>query len=86
MNLDSPEPDSQATTDVPLLAGRYRLLQKLGQGGMGAVYLGLDTRLQRQVAVKLLPPGSVHDADAVARFHREARALAKLSHPNVEDQ
>jgi nitrous oxidase accessory protein NosD len=83
MNPDSPTTDSQVTTDLPLLAGRYRLLQKLGQGGMGAVHLGLDTQLQRQVAVKLLPPSSVHDADAVARFQREARALAKLSHPNI---
>jgi nitrous oxidase accessory protein NosD len=63
--------------------GRYQLLQKLGQGGMGTVYLALDTRLDRRVAVKVLPTDSVHDPDAVARFQREAKALAKLSHPGI---
>jgi hypothetical protein len=63
--------------------GRYQLLDKLGQGGMGTVYLARDTRLDRCVALKVLPPESVHDPDAVARFQREARALARLSHPGI---
>lgn len=66
-----------------LLAGRYRILEKLGEGGMGAVYKAHDERLDRDVAVKVLPPHSLHDADALARFQRESRALAKLSHPNI---
>jgi serine/threonine protein kinase len=69
--------------DECLIAGRYRILEKLGEGGMGAVYKAHDTQLDRDVAVKVLPPQSLHDADAVARFQREARALAKLSHPNI---
>jgi serine/threonine protein kinase len=66
-----------------LVAGRYRILDKLGQGGMGAVYKAHDTHLDRDVAVKVLPGHHLNDADAVARFQREARALAKLSHPNI---
>src|SRR6516225_6700986 len=66
-----------------LIAARYRILEKLGEGGMGAVYKAHDTQLDRDVAVKVLPAQSLHDADAVARFQREARALAKLSHPNI---
>src|SRR5262249_25287890 len=54
--------------------GRYRLMRPLGQGGMGAVYLAHDAKLDRTVAVKLLPPHSTSDARAVARFQREARA------------
>jgi|GEM_PF-2261812 len=69
--------------DECLIAGRYRILEKLGEGGMGAVYKAHDTQLDRDVAVKVLPAQSLHDADAIARFQREARALAKLSHPNI---
>jgi serine/threonine protein kinase/nitrous oxidase accessory protein NosD len=63
--------------------GRYRIEEKLGQGGMGAVYLAHDSKLDRRVAIKVLPSESVHDPDAVARFQREAKALAKLSHPGI---
>jgi serine/threonine protein kinase len=83
MRPDARTPDVQATTDVPLLASRYRLLDKLGQGGMGAVFRARDTNLDRDVAVKMLPEGSAPDADAVARFRREARALARLTHPGI---
>jgi serine/threonine protein kinase len=69
--------------DECLIAGRYRVLEKLGEGGMGAVYKAHDTQLDRDVAVKILPARSLNDADAIARFQREARALAKLSHPNI---
>jgi serine/threonine protein kinase len=65
------------------VAGRYRILEKLGEGGMGAVYKAHDSQLDRDVAVKVLPARSLGDADAIARFQREARALAKLSHPNI---
>ncbi|HKQ74639.1 MAG TPA: protein kinase [Blastocatellia bacterium] len=64
-------------------AGHYRLLSLLGKGGMGEVYLGLDTRLNRQVAIKLLPAGFTQDADRVRRFEQEARAASALNHPNI---
>ena len=66
-----------------IIAERYRLTAKLGEGAMGAVFSAMDTRLDRTVAIKVLPPHSLDDPDAVARFQREARALAKLSHPNI---
>jgi len=66
-----------------VLAGRYFIRQKLGAGAMGAVYLADDKKLDRAVAIKVLPAQSVTDAGAVARFQREAKALAKLSHPNI---
>jgi serine/threonine-protein kinase len=66
-----------------VLAERYRLLEQVGAGGMGAVYRALDLQLARVVAVKVLPEQSLNDADAVARFAREARALAQVEHPNV---
>ncbi len=63
--------------------GPYEILAPLGAGGMGEVYRARDTRLGRDVAVKVLPAGSVGDAQAEARFDREARAIAALSHPNI---
>ena len=66
-----------------VFAARYHVLEKVGEGGMGAVYSARDSRLDRQVALKVLPEHSLNDPEAVARFEREARALAKVSHPNV---
>ncbi len=66
-----------------LIAGRYRVLEKLGEGGMGTVYKAQDTNLDRVVAIKVLPAGRLSDADAIARFQREAKALARLSHPHI---
>jgi hypothetical protein len=83
MSPDAPTPDSQATTDAQVVGGRYQLLGKLGEGGMGAVFRARDTKLDRAVAVKMLPAGSAPDAGAVARFRREAKALARLSHPGI---
>src|SRR5262245_6429717 len=76
-------PDPQTRPQSLETLGRYQLLQKLGQGGMGTVYLAKDTKLDRQVAVKILPPHCVNDPAAVSRFQREAKALAKLSHPGI---
>jgi TolB-like protein/Flp pilus assembly protein TadD len=63
--------------------GPYEVLAPLGAGGMGEVYRALDTRLDREVAVKVLPERLAEDPSAVSRFEREAKALAALSHPNV---
>jgi nitrous oxidase accessory protein NosD len=79
MSPHEPQPSTVALEKL----GRYQLQRKLGQGGMGAVYLAADARLDRDVAIKVLPPESVNDPDAVARFQREAKALAKLSHPGI---
>ena len=66
-----------------LLAGRYQLGAVLGRGGMAEVFDGFDTRLARPVAIKLLRPEIAADPAMRARFEREARAAARLSHPNV---
>jgi serine/threonine protein kinase len=66
-----------------VLAGRYQLLECLGAGGMGAVYKAQDCQLNRLVAVKLMAANLLSDAGAVARFQREARALALVSHPAI---
>ena len=63
--------------------GTYEIIGKLGAGGMGEVYRARDTKLQRDVAIKVLPESLAHDPAALARFEREARAVAALSHPNV---
>ena len=65
------------------LAGRYSLERELGRGGMGVVYLAREVRLDRPVAIKLLPPAMAADPKLRERFLKEARTAAKLSHPNV---
>ncbi|HEY4229741.1 MAG TPA: serine/threonine-protein kinase, partial [Thermoanaerobaculia bacterium] len=63
--------------------GPYELISRLGAGGMGEVYRARDSRLGREVAVKVLPERVASDPQALARFEREARAVASLSHPNI---
>jgi len=63
--------------------GAYEIVSSVGSGGMGEVYRAHDTRLNRDVAIKVLPPGFAGDADRRARFEREAQAVAALSHPNI---
>src|SRR5262245_46390095 len=67
----------------PPQIGGYRLLSPLGRGGMGEVHLALDTRLNRKVAIKLLPVEFTSDAGRVRRFEQEARAASALNHPNI---
>ena len=63
--------------------GKYRLLERLGEGGMGAVYLAAHIHMRRRVAIKVLPPDKCKEPAALERFYREARAAAALDHPNI---
>jgi serine/threonine-protein kinase len=63
--------------------GHYRIVEKIGEGGMGVVYRAHDERLDRDVAIKVLPQDVTADRDRLARFEREARVLASLNHPNI---
>ncbi|MBI1348673.1 SUMF1/EgtB/PvdO family nonheme iron enzyme [bacterium] len=92
-------PESEAPTDIPPprtisnhppvetnigeLFGPYRILAKLGEGGMGAVYQATHVKLDKLVAVKVLSPKITKHAEAVARFEREMRAVGKLNHPHI---
>ena len=72
---------------MPLAArtrlGVFEILAPLGKGGMGEVYRAKDTKLEREVAVKILPEEMAHRPDRMARFEREAKTLSQLQHPNV---
>src|SRR3954469_11276262 len=73
------------SSTVPMIGktlGKYRILEKIGRGGMGIVYLGLDETLDRQVAIKAISPELVED-DLVRRFRAEAVTLARVNHPNI---
>jgi serine/threonine-protein kinase len=61
----------------------YRVVEKLGEGGMGAVWKATDATLDRDVAIKVLPADFARDAERLARFEREAKVLASLNHPNI---
>ena len=71
----SVEPGSQLS--------HYRLVEKIGEGGMGEVWRADDTTLGRQVAIKILPESLAEDADRLSRFEREAKVLASLNHPGI---
>src|SRR4051794_2532305 len=66
-----------------IIDGKYELQRVIGRGGMGAVYVARQLRLDRLVAIKLLRPDVTADERAVARFNREARAAARIEHPNA---
>jgi eukaryotic-like serine/threonine-protein kinase len=67
----------------PAFIAHYKLTSKLGAGGMGEVYRATDTRLDREVAIKILPAALANDPERLARFTREAKVLASLNHPNI---
>ena len=71
------------TLDAGTKLGRYEILSKIGAGGMGEVYLAQDTKLDRRVALKILPPEVVPQTDRIERFVREAKAAAALNHSNI---
>src|SRR6266496_5385826 len=67
----------------PQSIAHYRITGKLGEGGMGEVYRAVDTKLGRDVAIKILPEAFAQDPDRMARFQREAQVLAAFNHPNI---
>ncbi len=76
-------PSQEKADAAPQRLGGYRLLKKLGSGGMGAIYLGVQESVGRQVALKVLPESAFHDPDAVARFQREIQVLGQMRHPGI---
>lgn len=80
-----PDPDEAAAPIKigDLLEGKWKIEKKIGQGGMGSVYIAQDVSLERKVAIKILAPDLCNDREFVVRFEREAKATANLEHPNV---
>ncbi len=76
-------PASQTGSFVPRMLGEYELVEELGRGGMGRVFKARHTKLDRIVALKILPRGRLDDSRAIQRFEREMRAIGRLNHPHV---
>jgi tetratricopeptide (TPR) repeat protein len=74
---------AQGSSIIGRVLGHYRVLEQIGAGGMGMVFRASDEQLEREVAIKVLPPGMLADESARKRFRREALTLAKLNHPNI---
>src|SRR5688572_20205650 len=74
---------ASAPPGVGRVLGNYRLICLLGEGGMGNIYIGAHTRLNRYVAIKLLRPELQNRRDAIARFFEEARTVNRIKHPNI---
>ena len=75
--------ENSHSPSIGQMLGHYRVLEQIGAGGMGVVYRAHDLQLDRDVALKVLPPGALANNRARARFRQEALALARLNHPNI---
>ena len=88
MSVEMEQPEEQPP-DIDLtgklVAGRYSILRRLGEGGMGVVYSAMDSRLEKQVAIKVLREDFATRPDVVARFTQEAKSAARIKHENVLD-
>jgi eukaryotic-like serine/threonine-protein kinase len=82
-NRDSGHPELFMALAAGARLGAYEILSALGAGGMGEVYRARDTKLGRDVALKILPDAFTHDPERLARFRREAQVLASLNHPHI---
>ena len=82
MTLVRPHPGSEIRV-IGRLVNHYEILEKLGSGGMGEVYVARDSKLDRLVALKVLPPDLANDPERLGRFEREAKTLAAINHPNI---
>jgi serine/threonine protein kinase len=74
---------SSPSPSIGQVLGHYRIVEQIGAGGMGIVYRAHDLQLERDVAIKVLPAGTISDSGARARFHKEGLALARLNHPHI---
>jgi len=74
---------SSPSPSIGQVLGHYRIVEQIGAGGMGIVFRAHDLQLDRDVAIKVLPAGTISDSGARARFHKEALALGRLNHPNI---
>jgi serine/threonine protein kinase len=83
LDVGSARDEAQMTLETGTELDQYRLVERIGEGGMGIVWKALDTTLDRHVAIKVLPENLVRDEEFLARFEREAKAVAALSHPNI---
>ena len=85
---DGPPTDGPAAADaekhmIGTTLAQFEITSKLGEGGMGEVWMAKDTKLGRDVALKVLPTDVAGDAERMARFERDAKVLASLNHPNI---
>ncbi|MBI2922947.1 MAG: serine/threonine protein kinase, partial [Planctomycetes bacterium] len=76
-------PGAAPAEEAPSQLGGYRLIKRIGGGGMGSIYLAVQTSVGRQVAIKVLPRAAFDNPEAVERFEREVQVLGQLSHPNI---
>jgi serine/threonine protein kinase len=83
LDLEFEPPAESPPEPMPQTLREYRLLEKLGQGGMGTVFRAIHDHLQRIVAIKVLPAGRLENQQAIDRFHREIKAIAMLDHPGI---
>src|SRR5678815_1489627 len=83
MNDPESTPSLQPALAVGQIVGHYQIIAPLGKGGMGEVYLASDAKLDRKVALKLLPAAFTGDKDRLRRFIQEAKAASSLNHPNI---